>query len=243
MFRHALAPVLLLLMLSFARGQENTNAIPSIESAIRAKRFDEALSIAKSALNQRPGDFRVWTLQGIAYSLKGDSPAALAAFRKALALSPGYPAALRGEAQLLYQAGDKRASAVLQTIVKTDPEDRTAQEMLAVIEAKQNDCSGALEHFRLSKDAIGSHPDSLERYGYCLVRLKQFEQAISVFEQLVALLPDRPLRAIRFGAGTNDGRSRLGCGSGAKAAHRGEYDGSRYLKPCIRSGREYRRHS
>ena len=192
MFRLTVVLLLLSLMLPLAMGQEDANAIPSIESAIRSKNYDQALLMARSALHQSPADFRVWTLQGIVLSLEGDSPGALAAFRKALALSPGYPAALKGEAQLLYQTGDKRAPAVLETIVKADPGDRTAQEMLALIEAKQGHCAGAVEHFRLSKDALGSHSNSLERYGSCLVRLKRMEQAIPVFEQLVALLPDRP---------------------------------------------------
>ncbi|HEV2273993.1 MAG TPA: tetratricopeptide repeat protein, partial [Acidobacteriaceae bacterium] len=106
-------------------------------------------------------------------------------------LSPEYPAALKAEAQLLYQDGDSRAGAVLQKIVKGDPGDQTAQEMLALLQAKQNQCSSANEHFRLSGEAIDSHPGSLERYGDCLMRLRQLEQAIPVFEKLVALEPER----------------------------------------------------
>lgn len=163
----------------------------SIQSALRAHQYDQALAMATSSLKKSPGDFRIWTLQGIALSMKGDTPAALAAFRRALTLSPQYAAALRGEAQLLFQTEDKRATPLLEQIVRRDPGDQTAQEMLALMQAKANDCPGAVKHFELSRDAVHSHPASLERYGYCLTRLKRFEEAIPFLEQLVTIAPDR----------------------------------------------------
>ena len=67
----------------------------------------------------------------------------------------------------------------------------TAHEMLATLESKDGDCTAAAEHFELAADAIATHPESLEAYGYCLFELKQFDKAVPVFEQLVSLLPDR----------------------------------------------------
>ena len=63
--------------------------------------------------------------------------------------------------------------------------------MLATLESKDGDCAAANEHFELAVDAIATHPESLEAYGYCLFEMKQFDKAIPVFEQLVSLLPDR----------------------------------------------------
>jgi tetratricopeptide (TPR) repeat protein len=190
MFRNIILVLLLSLPLSFACAQENADAIASIESALRSHQLDQALTVAESSLKKTPADFRIWTLQGIALSMKGDNPAALSAFRRALTLSPQYPAALKGEAQLLFQTGDKRAAPLLEKIIKIDPGDQTAQEMLALLQAKADECPGAIKHFALSKDAVSSHAASLERYGYCLTRLKQFQAAIPVFTQLVAIAPD-----------------------------------------------------
>jgi tetratricopeptide (TPR) repeat protein len=191
MFRNSILALLLSPPVSFAFAQDNAAAIASIQSDLRSRQYDQALSIAKASLKERPGDFRIWTLQGIALSMKGDNPGALASFRRALTLSPQYPAALKGEAQLLFQTGDPRAAPVLEAIVKTDPGDQTAQEMLGLLQAKADKCSDAVEHFEHSKDTVQSHAASLEKYGYCLTQLKHFSQAIHVFEQLVSLVPDR----------------------------------------------------
>jgi tetratricopeptide (TPR) repeat protein len=191
MLRNSILAFLLSLPLPFARAQDNTAAIASIQSALRGHQYEQALAITESSLRKTPADFRIWTLRGIALSMKGDTPAALAAFHRALTISPQYPAALKAEAQLLFQTGDQRATPVLAQIVKIDPGDQTAQEMLALLQAKADDCSNAIKHFPLTKDAIRSHAASLERYGYCLTRLKQFDSAIPIFEQLVAIAPDR----------------------------------------------------
>ena len=171
--------------------KSNKNSLGSIESMIRGQHYDEALEIAKSRLRETPDDYRLWTLEGIALSLQGDSKEAVAAFDKALRISPDYGPALKGEVQILFQSGDKRAIPLLERILKAGPRDLTAHEMLAVLERINGNCASANEQFLLAADAIKSHPSSLEAYGYCLVESKQFERAVPVFEQLAVLLPDR----------------------------------------------------
>jgi len=174
-----------------AHAQQTGASVDSIEALIRSQHYDAALQATKSALDATPKDFRLWTLQGIVYSIQGNNHDALNAFDKALSLSPNYGAALKGEVQLLYQANDKRAIPLLERILKTDAKDETAHEMLAVLEARQEHCKAADEHFVLSADVIAHHPHSLEAYGFCLVNTGEPEKAIPVFEQLSTLLPDR----------------------------------------------------
>ncbi len=184
--------VLLILGASFvAQGQQTKVSIASIESLIRSQEYDQAVQITRSALHETPNDFRLWTLEGIVLSIKGSNHDALDAFERALSLSPSYAAALKGEVQLLYQAQDKRAIPLLEKILKADPKDETAHEMLAILEEKQGNCPAANDHFPLSAEVIGTHPDSLEAYGYCLMHTGQTQKAISVFEQLAAQLPQR----------------------------------------------------
>ncbi len=191
MFRNSFIFLVIMLLFLPARGRAGPAPVVLIESAIRNQRYDEALSIANSTLKGDPRDFRVWTLKGIALSLKGEAPPALAAFQSALALSPDYPAALKGAAQLLYQAGDKRVIPVLQKIAKANPSDQTAHEMLAVAQAKQKNCTAAISQFQLVDKPVSSHPESLEWYGYCLMSRSQFAQAAAIFERLVKLLPEK----------------------------------------------------
>lgn len=174
-----------------AAAQQTATAVTSIESLVRSKQYDQALQLTKSQLHTKPTDVRLWTLEGIIFSLKGERTDALNAFEKALRLSPTYLPALKGEVQLLYESGEKRAIPLLDRILKADPHDLTAQEMLAMLQKKQGDCRAANEHFAISFGQMGTHPETLEAYGYCLVQMKEFEKAITVFEELVALLPER----------------------------------------------------
>lgn len=190
MFRGSCIALLATWMSFSAPGQESKPSIATIESLIRAQQYSQALDATRSALHDSPRDSRLWTLEGIVFSIQGNKQAALTAFDKALALSPKYTAALKGKVEILYELQDKRAIPVLKEILSADPGDVTAHEMLALLETKQGDCNAANEHFLASTDAIQNHPGSLEAYGYCLVQTQQPEKAISIFEQLTALHPE-----------------------------------------------------
>jgi tetratricopeptide (TPR) repeat protein len=175
-----------------AQGQATKVPIASIQSLIRSQQYDQALQLTRSALHDTPNDFRLWTLEGIVLSIKGSNHDAIDAFDRALSLSPNYTAALKGEVQLLDPTQDKRAIPLLERILKVDPKDATAHEMLAILEGRQADCRAANEHFLLSAEVIANHPQSLEVYGACLWQTKQTQKAVSIFERLAALLPEQP---------------------------------------------------
>lgn len=184
-----------LIIVAAFSGWASAQSVPSIatiQSLIRAKQLDQALKETQSALKQKPLDARLWTLEGIIFSLQDNVSAAHSAFGKALRISPQYGPALKGEVQILYPQSDKRAIPLLERILKADPNDQTAHEMLATLEKRQGKCNLALAHFLSSGPAIDKHADSLEAYGYCLVQLKKTEEAIPVFEKLIELSPDRP---------------------------------------------------
>jgi tetratricopeptide (TPR) repeat protein len=175
-----------------AIAQQTGTSIPAIESLIRSSQYDQALQATKSALRQRPSDSRLWTLEGIIFSLQDKTHDAQGAFERALRLSPQYAPALKGEVQILYHQKDNRAIPLLEGILKADPSDQTAHEMLAVLERRRGKCGAALDHFALTHDDIQKHAESLEAFGYCLVQMKKFQDAIPVFRNLATLLPDSP---------------------------------------------------
>jgi tetratricopeptide (TPR) repeat protein len=174
-----------------AAAQENNSPVAQIQSLVRSEQYDQALLLTKTQLHNKPTDVRLWSLEGIIYSLKGEKTDAIVSFDKALRLSPAYMPALKGEVQLLYESGDKRAIPLLGRILKADPNDLTAQEMLAMLQKKQGDCRAANEHFAVSSGQIGTHAETLEAYGYCLVQVEEFEKAVPVFQTLAELLPDQ----------------------------------------------------
>ena len=180
-----------LIAIVLVRGEGAPGPVAHIESLIRSKQYDEALQLTNATLHDSPNDFRLLTLQGIVLSSKGNSSEALKSFQRALSFYPNYLPALKSEIELLYRTQDDRAIATLEQLLKIDPHDETAHEMLAVLEGKKGKCQIAVSHFLSSKNAVARHPGSLEMYGYCLELTKQPEKAIPVFEQLAKLLPDK----------------------------------------------------
>ena len=173
-----------------ASAQARHPSIGSIEDLIRSHEYGEALDAINFGLRANPGDIQLLTLQGIVLSLEGKKPQALVLFQRVLKVSPQNPAALRGEAEILYESQDSRTIPVLKQILSADPRDQTANEMLGLLEAKQGDCRDANEHFLLNETTAGTHPESLKAYGYCLMETKQPGEAVPVFERLAALFPE-----------------------------------------------------
>lgn len=174
-----------------AVAQKSTGSLSAIETLIRSKQYDQAVQAAQKQLRQAPGNYRLWTLKAIALSLKGSTSDAMAAFDKALHLSPNYMPALKGEVQLLYGNANERAAPLLERILKTDPGDATAHEMLGMLKRKQGDCTTAVEHFAAIMEKLEKHAGSLEAYGDCLVQLKRYTDAVPIFQKLVTAVPDQ----------------------------------------------------
>ena len=158
-----------------------------IVASVQHGDFDDALASSGVALRTAPNDYRIWTLRGMAYSGLRNPTLALAAFERALNITPNYLPALEGAAQLKYQQGNERARPLLVRILAQLPNDPTTHAMLAILDYKKRDCSDAVPHFQQAIASISSKPDALADYGSCLATLKRFEEAIPVFEQALAL--------------------------------------------------------
>ena len=164
--------------------------VEAISAALRARDFDSAVTLARSALKASPDDAQLWTLEGIALSRKGDSGNALSSFEHALKIAPDYIAALEGAAQLHYQAGRRDAVPLLTRLIGLRPGDPTSHAMLAVLEYRDGNCQAAVAHFEQAGDLLNGELDAQHAYGTCLVRLKQLDRAIVVFQRTVSLHPD-----------------------------------------------------
>lgn len=164
--------------------------VDAITSALRARDYDRAVELSREALKTSPNNAQIWTLQGIALSAKGDPAGGMAAYRKALTLSPDYIPALEGAAQLQYQAGSRDAVPLLERLLKLRPGDPTSHAMLAVLEYRDGNCQAAVGHFAGAGALLDSELDGLHAYGTCLVRLKRLDDATRVFQRAVALRPE-----------------------------------------------------
>ncbi len=179
----------LLVCLIFVSLSAQTNGDPAraAAEALHSREFDKALQILQPALRQSPGRAQLWMLQGLAYSGQGHKEKALASFHTALKISPDYLPALEGAAQLEYDAGSKAAIPLLQKVLRLRPDDSTSHAMLAVLAYKQGDCATAVQHFEKGGPLISSQPAALQKHGACLIKLKQFDRAIAVFQAALHL--------------------------------------------------------
>jgi tetratricopeptide (TPR) repeat protein len=78
--------------------------------------------------------------------------------------------------------------------------------MLGVLAYKRGDCPDAAQHFAQSEQILDSQPGALQEYGVCLLKLKQTDKALQIFQTLLAAHPDdararRGLATIQLDAG------------------------------------------
>ncbi len=180
----------LLALSSLAFAQSATEGVEAVTSALRKQEFGQALQLLQPALQQSPASAQLLTLQAMAYSGEGHKKEALASFQNALKSSPNYLPALEGASQLQYEAGNAAAIPLLQRVLQLRPDDPTGHAMLAVLQYQQGHCEAAVVHFEKAGALLNSQLDALHAHGICLVRLKQLDKAVSVFQSAVALHPD-----------------------------------------------------
>ena len=184
-----LSPILLL---SWMNAQTSSEPSGPIVQALRNQEFDKALGLLKPALQQFPGNSQLWTMQGVAYSGKGQKKEALSSFKNALRISPDAIPALQGAAQIEFDAGDAAAIPILQHLVRLRPHDATSHGMLAVLEYRLGRCEAAAPHFEKVGTLFDNEVSALHAYATCLVRLKQLDKATGVFQRALALEPNDP---------------------------------------------------
>ena len=192
LFRKLGLPTVLLACHSLAFSQTHEDPTEPISAALRAREFDKAVELTRSALRASAGSAQLWTLQGVAFAGKGDSKQALAAFQEALKISPNNVAALAGAAQIKYETDDQGAVPLLNRLLEVRPGDPTAHAMLAVLAYRKGDCSAAVPNFDQAGRLLDSQLDALHAYAACLARLKRLDDAAGVFQRAIALRPDDP---------------------------------------------------
>jgi tetratricopeptide (TPR) repeat protein len=178
--------------------QSGSDTAASIADALRNREFDRALQLIEPALRQSPVNPQLFMFQGLAYSGKGDENAALASYQHALRIAPDYLPALEGAAQLEYQSANPAAVPLLEHILRLRPGDLTTHAMIAVMDYRSGDCAGAVDHFAQSRAILEAQPGAMQDYGICLLKLRQTDQGIAIFRQVLASHPDdpRPRRAL-----------------------------------------------
>ncbi len=174
--------------LANAQQQASDPASPII-AALRAHDFAQASALSHSALADHPGDYRIWTLDGMARAGAGNLPAARTAYAHALELQPSYLPALEGAAQTDFQLG-RDAGPLLGKILLQRPEDPPSHLLLGILDYRKDDCAAALDHFTKAQPVLAQQPEALTDDGVCLARLQRTNEAVTAFAGALALDPN-----------------------------------------------------
>ncbi len=153
-----------------------------------------ALSLATQALQRSPHDCSLLSLKAVALTNLGQPVPALASFRSALTYCPAYLPALEGAAQIEYAQHTPGAIPLLERILAVQPDNPTANAMLATELRAQGKCEEALSHYSASKPLFSNRPDLLQSYGACLANTGDLKQALAIYQQLLASNPDGTIR-------------------------------------------------
>jgi tetratricopeptide (TPR) repeat protein len=157
------------------------------EHALSGRDFSQALQILDPAVKLHPADYRLWTLQGMAFAGVHDAGSAMKAYRAALAVRADYLPALEGAAQIEFQRNSADAAALLERLANLIPGDPTTNAMLGVLAYRAGDCEKAVDRFKLGAAATDSQLAALSDYGYCLARLERFDEAEGILKRAVSL--------------------------------------------------------
>jgi len=162
----------------------------SLPEALQSKRYQDALTLSDALLVQHPDDVRSLTARGMALAGLRRDRESIGAFEKALKYSPNFLPALQGAVEAGYRSRDPRASAFLARLIEISPGNTVANAMAGVLAFEQGDCALALRHFEQSLAEIESNDQAFPIYGACLLKAQRAEQAVDVFEKILAKTPD-----------------------------------------------------
>ncbi len=166
-----------------------SDRIEAATSALRERRFSEALAITKELTTTDGKDARLWTLQGFAHAGLQEQQAALGDFRRAVALSPDYLPALKAEAQIEYATHDERCSRTLGHIIELQPNEPVSHAMRAALAYQRRDCKTVVADYAASETYISSQPPALSEFGQCLFQTGQKDKGVEQLRKAVALEP------------------------------------------------------
>ncbi|MEQ8708104.1 MAG: sulfotransferase [Rhodospirillales bacterium] len=162
-------------------------------AAYRSKKFPEAVTSLRRAIELRPRDVTSISNLGAALNEVGDKAGALSAFRRALKIEPAHPGAVRNMVVGLVQAGKvDDAVSVLRKAVSADPGMASGYALFGDVERRRGRLLHARSHYCR---ALALEPDNSEFWnglGICEMRRDQPVLAAAAYQRATELAPDRP---------------------------------------------------
>jgi tetratricopeptide (TPR) repeat protein len=164
--------------------------IAAIRDLLRSGKFAEAKLACEQALQVQPANAALLTLKAFSLRGLGDNTGGLNALRGALKISPNYAPALQAAAELEFEARDPRAPATLGAILRLDPSNEVAHNMLGELAFEAQDYRRALIHLAKAQQ----RPLVRWQQGVCHFMLERWADASKEFASLLQLSEHAPTR-------------------------------------------------
>jgi predicted O-linked N-acetylglucosamine transferase (SPINDLY family) len=159
-----------------------------------------SLAALQKAAVLGPEDADIYNFLGLAHNAMGQKPAAIACYRRALAINPGLPVILCNLASLLTDTGaDLEAESCLRRALELMPEMAEAHQNLSALLKKLGRVDEAMHHTHMVVKIKPAFADGHFNLGLILLELNRREEAEICFRNTLALQPAHVLAHICLG--------------------------------------------
>jgi predicted Zn-dependent protease len=156
---------------------------------------DYAMQLADKAINLDKKNAYYLVAKGDAYRLKDKGGEGLSTYEQAKALDPKLPYPREKRAEFLAKLNPDHpegAETELQDLIKMDPAYPPAYKNLALIYSKSGKNDDAVANYKKFLQLAGSNPVEEISYGYFLVVVKKYDEAIAVLTKTDKEVPNNP---------------------------------------------------
>ncbi|MEO7144949.1 MAG: tetratricopeptide repeat protein [Bryobacteraceae bacterium] len=159
--------------------------------ALGQDRNDEALRLFEQASNQSPALPTAWHFLGVAYDRKGDSSAAVDAWRKALSLQPDYAQTHTAMGLMRARSGDLRqAETEFRQAASLNPDDAETHYNLGLALAKLQRPDEAVQEFTEAVSLEPRYPDARMQLALAHSAQGDLSSAASAYRELIRERPE-----------------------------------------------------
>jgi tetratricopeptide (TPR) repeat protein len=171
------------------------------EVQLRMGKLQEARAQLEQVVRRKPDWAEALFRLGTVDRQLGDKAGALENFQKAHERQPANSSTTLGYAMLLEAVGKtEQARGMYEEVIKTDPENPTALNNLAYLNAEQGvNLDQALGYAQHALQRLPQDPNISDTLGLIYIRKKLTSQAVLVLQDLVARVPDNPSFHLHLG--------------------------------------------
>lgn len=164
-------------------------------TAVRAKRYEMAISNYKYLLEKFPKRDDVYVRLGETYRRAGNPQLALECYHKAREINPNDPTAHVQIALLMEATGQRQqAKPVYEQVLKLQPDNAVALNNLAYMLAESGtDLDQALTYAQRAKQKMPQDPNVSDTLGWIYIKKNLSDNAIQIFQELTAQHPSNPI--------------------------------------------------